>query len=71
MMRRAAPARNKRIVPAGMGTRITLAMRTMAVIGSTDEKASIIFSFNILFINRVLLLLYYIFCHCGKKIIVV
>jgi hypothetical protein len=49
IIRSAAPARNIRIVPAGMGTRITLAISTIAVMGSTDEKASIIFSFNILF----------------------
>jgi hypothetical protein len=51
MIRRDAPARNIRMVPVGMGTRRTLAIRTIAVMGSTDEKASIIFAFNILFIK--------------------
>ena len=48
-MSSAAPPRNKSSVPAGSGVRKTLAKRTIAVIGSTDENASIIFSYKILF----------------------
>jgi hypothetical protein len=42
---------NMRTVPAGMGTSTTLVISTIAVIGSTDAKASMIFSLRILFIG--------------------
>jgi hypothetical protein len=35
----------------GIGTQTTLAIRTMAVMGSTEENASLIFSNNTLFIK--------------------
>jgi hypothetical protein len=65
MTRRAAPARNSRIVPAGMGTRTTLATSTIAVMGSTEEKASIIFSFSILFMDNAFLYLVNILVYFG------
>jgi hypothetical protein len=34
------------MIPADMGTKIMLAISTITVMGSTDEKASTIFSFN-------------------------
>jgi hypothetical protein len=49
MISRAAPARNIMMVPEGMGARTTLTINIMAVMGRTEEKASLIFSFNILF----------------------
>jgi hypothetical protein len=48
---RTEPAKNTRMVPEDIGTRITLTINTMNVIGSTDEKASIIFAFNIRFMR--------------------
>jgi hypothetical protein len=42
-MSSAAPPMKPSTVPAGIGTRITLAISTITVIGSTDEKASMIF----------------------------
>jgi hypothetical protein len=47
--KREAPTIKVRIVPTGMGTRKTLASSTIIVIGRTEEKASIIFPYNILF----------------------
>jgi hypothetical protein len=55
MISRADPARNIRIVPAGMGTSTTLVISTIAVIGRTEEKASIIFACKILFMMLYLL----------------
>jgi hypothetical protein len=40
------------MVPAGSGTRTTLATRTIIVMGSTDEKASPIFFLRTLFIQN-------------------
>jgi hypothetical protein len=51
MMSRAAPTINIRIVPVCI-SKITAAIRIIAVIGRTEENASIILSFKILFIKR-------------------
>ena len=39
------------MVPDGMGVKTTVTMSIITVIGSTDENASIIFAFNILFMG--------------------
>ena len=45
----AEPARNTNIVPEGIGTKTTLTISTIKVIGSTEPNASIIFSCSTLF----------------------
>jgi hypothetical protein len=44
------------MVPEGMGAKTTVAINTMTVMGSTDENASIIFSFSILFIYSAIII---------------
>ena len=43
---RTAPSTNSRMVPMGMGVIVILNKNTMQVIGSTEDNASLIFSFN-------------------------
>ena len=45
-----APAKNSSTVPMGMGTTVTLRASRMAVMGSTEERASITFSRSFWFI---------------------
>ena len=47
----AAPTRNSKIVPEDMGTKITLEIKKIAVMGITDVKARMIFSLRILFMK--------------------
>ena len=50
-MRSRAPTRKRIREATGMGAIVKLSSRTMAVIGTTEERASITFSFSFLFID--------------------
>ena len=65
-IRRQAPVRNIIMVPAGRGVMVTLSRITINVIGSTDVRDSIIFSFNVWFIGPPLFQMFPYY-HFSKK----